>query len=173
MEQNHSPGHHLLRTCHRMRSCMSFRKVNSDKMRHTHTYQEHKQEGDSSRDFSFYRSIVLFMLHDHTQYKCRQQNFDMDTSFFSIQLFTAEIKYLRSQKYDNGIEENSFPILPPVILIQLFPSNGQQHKYNNHHNNQLPTQTNHHDLKRDHQKNGIQIIKNSQDLNLLIYPAGL
>lgn len=25
MEQNHSPGHHLLRTCHRMRSCMSFR----------------------------------------------------------------------------------------------------------------------------------------------------
>ena len=142
-------------------------------MRHTHTYQEHKQEGDSSRDFSFYRSIVLFMLHDHTQYKCRQQNFDMDTSFFSIQLFTAEIKYLRSQKYDNGIEENSFPILPPVILIQLFPSNGQQHKYNNHHNNQLPTQTNHHDLKRDHQKNGIQIIKNSQDLNLLIYPAGL
>ena len=32
MEQNHSPGHHLLRTCHRMRSCMSFRKVNSDKI---------------------------------------------------------------------------------------------------------------------------------------------
>ena len=93
-----------------MRSCMSFRKVNSDKMRHTHTYQEHKQEGDSGKDFSFYRSIVLFMLHDHTQYKCRQQDFDMDTSFFSIQLFTAEIKYLRSQKYDNGIEENSFPI---------------------------------------------------------------
>ena len=97
----------------------------------------------------------------------------MDASFLSVQFFTAKIKYLRSQKYDNGVEKNSLPVLPPIIFIQLPPTDRQQHKYNDHYNNQLPAQTNHHYLKGDHQNNRIQVVKNSQNLNLLIYPARL
>ena len=43
----------------------------------------------------------------------------MDASFLSVQFFTAKIKYLRSQKYDNGVEKNSLPVLPPIIFIAL------------------------------------------------------
>ena len=43
----------------------------------------------------------------------------MDASFLSVQFFTAKIKYLRSQKYDNGVEKNSLPVLPPIIFTLI------------------------------------------------------
>ena len=89
----------------------------------------------------------------------------MDTSRLSVQLLATEIEYLRSQKYDNRIEQDRFPVLTPVVFIQLLPTGGQQHKHNHHDNNQLPAQSDHHDLERNHQDDRIQIIENSQYLN--------
>ena len=173
MKQNHPPRHHFLGTCHRICPRVRFRKIDSDKMRHTHSYQEHKEERDSGRNSPFHRRVMFLMLHNHTQYKCRKQHLNMDTSRLSVQLLATEIEYLRSQKYDNRIEQDRFPVLTPVVFIQLLPTGGQQHKHNHHDNNQLPAQSDHHDLERNHQDDRIQIIENSQYLNLLINPTGL
>ena len=42
------------------------------------------------------------------------------------------------------------PILTPIILIQSLPADRQKQEHNHHHNNQLPAQPDHHNLKRNH-----------------------
>ena len=44
--------------------------------------------------------VVVIVFHNHTQHKCRQQDFNMNTSLLPIQFLTTEIKNLSSQKYD-------------------------------------------------------------------------
>ena len=150
MKHNHSPRHHLLRSRYRIRTCMSLRKVHSDKMRHTHSHQKHEEKWNPGRHLSFHRCVMFLMFHNHTQNKCRQQDFNMNTSLVPIQFFTPQIQYLSSQKYNHWIKEDSLPILTPIILIQSLPADRQKQEHNHHHNNQLPAQPDHHNLKRNH-----------------------
>src|SRR3712207_5321547 len=96
----------------------------------------------------------------------------MYTAIFSIKEFTDKIQRLSTCKHDDRIENNSFPVLPPIVFAKLFPTERKQQEYDQDNNQKLPTKTYHHYLKRYHQKNSIQIVKNGQNLNLFIYPAG-
>ncbi len=108
--------------------------------------------------------------HHHTQNKSRQQHFDMNSPLTSHQRFAEQINTLHDRHQADRIQQNRFPGLRQLHRAQLSPAHNQQHTHHKHNHKQLPLKTNHQNLQRNHQQDGIQIIKNRQHLRFLVNP---
>ena len=95
----------------------------------------------------------------------------MDTTLLSIIIFRYQINKLRRSEDDDRIDQQGGPILPELIRSEPPPTEPEQQEYQCHDNKELPAQAYHHDLQRDHQQDRIEIIENSQHLDLAIHPA--
>ena len=170
MQQDHRPRHHRLRPGNGCRLGRLFGKINAKEYRHTHSHKEHEQEGYGCSHIVFDLRVDMLMLHDHTQDESRQQHFDMNTGVFTIEMFGHQINSLCNSQRHNCIEQDRFPVLTHIISAHLLPPEHKQHHHDQDDNTQLPAQSHHHDLKRYHQQDCIEVVENSQNLHLFIYP---
>ena len=94
----------------------------------------------------------------------------MNCSILSHKSFRDQVHAFECRHDTYGIEQNSSPRLRQVQRTQPFPSENQKDTNHQNNNKQLPLETDHQYLQRNHQQNRVQVIEYSKHLRLLVNP---
>ena len=172
MECDHAPRHHGLRTGHG-RSSFPSRSSHTDKQRHAQSNQKHEQERNAGSGHPLPARFDMPGFHHHTQYESGKQHLDMNTALLAEIIFGKQVNQLGNTENHDRIGQNRPPILPQLIRTEFLPPQPQQQKDDHHDDEKLPAQTDHQDLQRYHQQDGVQVVENRQHLNFPIHPASL